>query len=107
MCSTKQKEWSKAARGKLVRSILSHYSNGDMCCACCGERQYLFLTLDHIEGGGTQERLALSNGKGGGRGVYLRLKREGYPVGYQVLCVNCQFGRALNHGVCPHRALAK
>jgi hypothetical protein len=27
---------------------------------------------------------------------------NGFPAGFQVLCFNCNQGRRLNHGVCPH-----
>jgi hypothetical protein len=30
------------------------------------------------------------------------LKKRGYPPGYRVLCFNCNRGRYLNGGVCPH-----
>ena len=28
---------------------------------------------------------------------------EGYPTGYQVLCMNCQVSRRDNGGVCAHK----
>jgi hypothetical protein len=32
----------------------------------------------------------------------LKIIRENYPPEYQVLCFNCNCGRALNGGRCPH-----
>ena len=46
------------------------------------------LSIDHIKGGGNRHRDKLGND---GSGVYRWLKKENYPTGYQVLCMNCQF----------------
>jgi hypothetical protein len=46
------------------------------------------LTIDHINGGGRQERKKL---KKVGVTFYHWLQKQGYPEGYQVLCMNCQF----------------
>ena len=70
-------------------------------CACCGETELAFLTLDHIEGGGTKDR----KGPGGTEGLYRRLKRAGWPNGYQVLCANCNMAKEAPKG-CPHRRRA-
>ena len=75
-----------------------------MGCACCGETQRTFLTLDHINGDGNKERKAL--GRSGGETFYAHLRKQGYPRGYQVLCFNCNHGRYLNGGVCPHQTVA-
>lgn len=72
-------------------------------CACCGETERLFLQLDHIDGGGNQHRREL-----GGNGAYLLatwLKRNNWPEGFQVLCANCNIGKHLNGGTCPHESL--
>jgi hypothetical protein len=29
--------------------------------------------------------------------------RNGFPPGYQVLCMNCNHGKRMNNGVCPHK----
>lgn len=67
-------------------------------CACCGETEPAFLTLDHIHGGGLADRK-----KVGSRGIYKRLRDLGWPRdGYRLLCMNCnlatKFGRT-----CPHQ----
>ncbi len=71
-------------------------------CACCGETELAFLTIDHIDGGGCKHRRSLN--MGAGVQFYRKLLREGCPSGYQVLCFNCNMGRAVNGGVCPHHA---
>lgn len=86
---------AKATREKLKSEILQAY--GGPICVCCGEDEPLFLTLDHINGGGRQERLA-AKGK-----LWAKLRKLGFPPGYQVLCFNCNCGRARNGGVCPHK----
>lgn len=80
-------------------TVLSQYAGGTPKCACCGETEPKFLSIDHINGGGLQERMA--NGGRGATGFYLSLKRRGYPEGYQVLCHNCNQAKG-HYGACPH-----
>jgi hypothetical protein len=49
------------------------------------------LSIDHINGGGDRERRLLVGRRGGGVNFYWKLKQRGYPKGYQILCMNCQF----------------
>ncbi len=81
------------------RLVLEAYSGSSPACVCCQEMQILFLSLDHLEGGGRQQRAKL-----GGGGFYTWLRRNNYPPGFQVLCHNCNLGRQLNGGLCPHKA---
>jgi hypothetical protein len=67
-------------------------------CTCCGETELAFLTLDHINGGGTKHR----NSGFQGTKLYWHLKHAKYPSGYQVLCANCNMAKARSLG-CPHR----
>lgn len=79
---------------------------GGRFCACCGEREMNFLTMDHIENDGAdwrREHFGENNGKGGGINFYEWAKRNSYPPGFQVLCWNCQNGKRFNGGVCPHQ----
>ncbi len=68
-------------------------------CGCCGETERTFLTIDHVHGGGTEHRRSLG---GGNRRMMLQIIEAGFPDDYQVLCFNCNMGRARNGGVCPH-----
>lgn len=88
-------------REKLRFQVLNHYSNGKLECACCGEKITKFLTIDHINNNGNRERAEL-NLKAGCR-FYAWLRRNNYPEGYQVLCMNCNFGKRMNNGICPHK----
>jgi hypothetical protein len=76
-------------------------------CACCGEDNLVFLTIDHIDGKGGEHRKAMqpkAQRSGGGDKTYRWLKANGYPEGFQCLCFNCNSGRAINGGICPHQA---
>jgi hypothetical protein len=77
--------------------VLQAYSQEEPSCACCGESILAFLTLDHINGGGRAHRSQYS----GTLGVYREVKRFGFPVGYQVLCFNCNLARGF-YVTCPH-----
>lgn len=66
-------------------------------CACCGETERTFLQLDHVNDDGAAHRRELK-----GRRLAPWLRKMGYPDGFRVLCANCNFGRHLNGGVCPH-----
>ena len=35
--------------------------------------------------------------------IYSWLIRNNYPEGFQVLCYNCNLGKAHNNGICPHK----
>jgi hypothetical protein len=89
----------KAYYQKLKRQIFEAY--GGARCACCGEVIASFLTLDHVNNDGYKDR------HGGKRGIalYLWLKQNGFPSGFQVLCFNCNCGRSINGGICPHQVL--
>ena len=83
---------------KLKLSTLIAYSQDPPTCACCGEANPGFLTIDHINGGGNAHRREV----GGGNNLLVWLKKQGYPAGFQVLCFNCNAGRYWNGGSCPH-----
>lgn len=86
----------KIRRGKIRDAVFTAY--GGYVCACCGERNDQFLTIDHIDGCGGAERRR----QGLGQSFYAWLRKNGFPPGFQVLCYNCNLGRAKNDGVCPH-----
>jgi len=79
--------------------VIHHYSNGINHCACCGEFHIEFLEIDHINGGGTQERI--KNDIWGNTFIKWLIDND-YPEGYQVICANCN--KAKGHKkqkVCP------
>lgn len=73
---------------KLKYDVLGHYSAPapNPICVKCGFDNLDALCLDHINDDGVIER---RHKHWTGRKLYQRLKREGFPVGYQTLCANC------------------
>ena len=65
-------------------------------CVCCGETRFEFLALDHVHGGGRQERKTMSTQQ-----IALRAIRNGFPAEYRVLCHNCNQSHGW-YGYCPH-----
>lgn len=73
---------------KIKVEVLTHYGGGSLSCIKCGETRLPALSIDHINGRGTEERKLLGKA---GYGFYHWLKKQEYPDGYQTLCMNCQF----------------
>ena len=72
---------------------LKQYSP-DLICQLCGFSDLRALTIDHIDGGGDSHRQELSKSLSRTPGpwrLYRWLRDNGYPAGYRVLCMNCQF----------------
>lgn len=91
---------SRKARQRILRDA-AYEAYGGYICACCGETTTVFLTLDHINNDGAEQRAKLRHK--GGYHFYLWLKEMCYPPGLQVLCYNCNCGRQRNGGICPHK----
>lgn len=91
-------EASRKSRAKYRLIVMKHYSP-ELVCACCGESEYEFLTIDHVNGGGIKHRKEM----GGGSGVdwHKWLKRNNFPDGFQILCMNCNLAKG-KLGECPH-----
>jgi len=94
----KKKQYNWEYNNNLRNEILRHYSNGTFKCACCGLNTLEFLTLDHIYGNGSKHR----KGIGQGTTFYNWIKRNNYPEGFRVLCMNCNFSYG-HYGYCPHK----
>jgi hypothetical protein len=77
---------------------------GGYKCNCCGESEPMFLSIDHIDNNGAEERRS-GLYAGSGIGFYMWLRKSGFPSGYQVLCMNCNTGKHKNGGVCPHQSV--
>ena len=92
-CKHKRAEYRLA----IKEEVLNSYGGK---CACCGENNLLFLTLDHIYNDGSQHRKKLM---AIGNGFYLKIRKLGYPKGsLQILCWNCHYAKTY-FGVCPHK----
>lgn len=81
-------------RAHMKSTIIQVYSNGTNTCACCGESNMEFLTIDHINGNGRAHRKSVGN-------VYQWLCRNNFPAGFRVLCMNCNFAYG-KYRYCPH-----
>lgn len=89
-------QWSRQRNAALRAEMLAAYGGA---CACCGESEPIFLDLDHVDNDGAAHRREVGNNTQ----VMLQLKRDGWPRGrFQLLCCNCNQGKARNGGVCPH-----
>lgn len=77
--------------------VLSHYGNGKIECSCCLEKTLEFLSVDHIDGGGTKQKKMLKT-----RDMYALLIRLNFPLGYRILCHNCNQAIGF-YGKCPHK----
>ena len=93
----RRKENNRRYNERLKLRVFEHYSGVPPRCACCGEAEVQFLSLDHIHGGGGKHN-KMMHGSGG---VYRELIRTGFPGGYQILCMNCNFAKG-KFGGCPH-----
>ena len=76
-------------------AVLDHYGRR---CACCGETQVVFLTVDHVNNDGAEHRKTVH-----ASAIYRWLLRSGFPPGFQILCFNCNCGKQRNGGTCPHQ----
>lgn len=63
-------------------AVFGHYG---LACACCGSTER--LTIDHVNGGGDVHRAEI--GTKGGSGMYRWLIANGFPAGFQTLCMPC------------------
>jgi hypothetical protein len=100
---------AKAAEKQRARNAsqreLCYQAYGGPICACCGELERKFLSLDHVNNDGYAHRKEL---KKSGAEIYHWMVREHrrtgeWPSGFQVLCMNCQHGKMRNNGICPHQ----
>lgn len=77
---------------KVKLEVLSHYGpSGDLNCSWpgCEVDDIDILSLDHVDGGGNEDRR--TNNCAGGTAQYVRLRMLGFPDGFQTLCMNHQF----------------
>lgn len=89
-------KWQRERNAALRSELIAAYGSA---CACCGERQPIFLDLDHVENDGAAHRREVGNNTQ----VMLQLRAQGWPRDrFQLLCCNCNQGKARNGGVCPH-----
>lgn len=79
-----RRELSAEKQQRLKREVINHYSNGKNRCAFCSFNDMRALSIDHINGGGARHIRSIHN-------LYGWLIRNNYPLGFRVLCMNCQW----------------
>lgn len=79
-------------RENIRREVVEHYGGK---CACCGEKEFRFMAIDHINGGGAQHRKSL----GVTSIIPSWFKKNNYPPGFRILCHNCNMALGA-YGVC-------
>jgi len=80
-----------------ARSKDETYTHYGGKCVCCGEPEKDFLCLDHKAGGGRKHR------KSSRAPIHVWARTNGFPDLLQLLCFNCNMGKELNGGICPHK----
>jgi hypothetical protein len=94
---------SRNRRAAAVRAEMVTVYGGRCACPGCDETDPMFLTLDHVDGR-PPEHANRRLGSMTGHKLYMWARRNGWPKTLQLLCFNCNCGRARNGGVCPHLA---
>lgn len=77
---------------RIRKEVIKHYGGE---CACCGERHFEFLAIDHIDGGGRKHRKKINTP------LPYWLRKNGFPPGFRILCHNCNMAIG-RYGYCPH-----
>jgi hypothetical protein len=103
VAAIRKAESEKTKRLQAVCRTQVFEAYGGYKCNCCGENEPMFLSIDHIDNNGAEERRS-GLYAGSGVGFYLWLRKNKFPSGYQVLCMNCNTGKHKNGGVCPHQS---
>jgi hypothetical protein len=65
-------------------AVFGHYG---WACSCCGSTDR--PTIDHIGGNGREHRQELFGKQRAGSPFYAWLIKQGFPAGFQTLCVRC------------------
>jgi len=87
--------------------VFVHYSGNPPKCNCCGESIEKFLTVDHINNDGAEHRRKIKESKLN-TDIYSWLIQNKFPDGFQILCYNCNLGRARSpNNICPHKQMLR
>jgi hypothetical protein len=65
-------------------------------CKCCGEAEWKFLSLDHVNNDGAEHRKKIGQSQ-----IYKWAEDNEYPKTLQLLCYNCNMAKGF-YGKCPH-----
>lgn len=93
-CAERQTVSNRARRNEQRALVFANY--GGARCACCGETELEFLSIDHVMNDGAEHRKRVIAAS-----LLGWLIRNRFPAGFQVLCMNCNFAKG-KLGYCPH-----
>lgn len=90
-CIQCRRERAASERRALRKAVLELLGG---LCKCCGEGEYVFLDIDHVNDDGAEER----------RRTKVATWRLALvePARFQVLCRNCNWAKF--QGGCPHQS---
>lgn len=89
------KKYHKAKKAEYKKMVYDYYG---WYCNCCDEDGEPFLTIDHVNNDGHLDRKQSITGIR----LYQKIVADGFPAKYQILCMNCNFAKKNNEGICPH-----
>ena len=78
----------------MVRKLVIENYGGR--CRCCGEDEYKFLSLDHVNNDGNKHRKEIKY-----KDMVVWAFKNNYPKNLQILCHNCNMAKGF-YGECPH-----
>ena len=83
----KIKKEKKNSSEKARQEVISHYGfNKKPMCCYCGETEFDYLTIDHIDNGRGNPA---SREHGSGSTLCYWIIKNNFPEGFQTLCFNC------------------
>lgn len=94
----RRKERTMTKHYEYKKIVFDYYGNK---CNCCGENNPFFLQIDHVDNDGYKEKTKTGK-RISGATLYCKIIKSNFPDKYQILCANCNQGKKINDGVCPH-----
>lgn len=96
-CKPKRNKDASAQNLALKLEVFTALGGQKCACPCgCKITAHEILTIDHIDGWRKHHDKKLV-----GVALYRWLRRNNYPAGFRVLCMNCNFSHG-HFGYCPH-----
>jgi len=97
-CSKHRKERARVRLLAIRQAVLDRYGNA---CACCGESNPGFLTIDHKNNDGWKERKPNGKNFTSSEMICRKLVHGPKRDDIQILCYNCNCAKQ-RLGSCPH-----